>query len=136
MKKLQTDRANHFVIAFAAFGALTWTSGCASHKELADIGPSTTVAVPTNFDSSRWKRNFDFDREMLLPAVSKGLVNGLTEAQALDVLGEPDARRNNDWYYLVNQKQGGHKFISLTFENGTVTGIHETTKAAEQVQQK
>jgi outer membrane protein assembly factor BamE (lipoprotein component of BamABCDE complex) len=73
---------------------------------------------------------------MLLPAVSKGLVNGLTEAQALDVLGEPDARRNNDWYYLVNQKQGGHKFISLTFENGTVTGIHETTKAAEQVQQK
>ena len=136
MNKLQTDRRNNFVIAFAAFGALVLASSCANHKELADIGPSTTVSVPTNFDSARWKRNFDFDREVLLPTVSKGLVNGFTEAQALDVLGEPDARRNNDWYYLVKQKQGGHKFVFLTFENGTVSGIKETTQASEQVQQK
>jgi hypothetical protein len=86
--------------------------------------PQAVVRVTDqgHFDSLRWKKNIKYDRETCVSdLLERKLLDDLSEAQVLGLLGTPDSKESSHWDYEIRPENASFETLFVTFKDGKVT---------------
>ena len=84
---------------------------CKNQKEAKSELVDQGVKAEIQFDKSKWGskegKDYPFRNQMLDDLVYNDTVRSLSKDEILDLLGEPDRRKDGHLYYMVDQKRIG-----------------------------
>jgi hypothetical protein len=84
--------------------------------------PALQVIDYSKFDSERWKKNANYDRERCVSdLIDRQLLVGLSEQQVINLLGKPDWKKPDYLGYEIRPETASYQTLFANIKNGKVS---------------
>jgi hypothetical protein len=120
---MQISKKHKFIVFVTLVTGVIGIAGCIIFGSSKDLSkPAPQVIDYTRFDSERWKKNANYDRERCVSdLIDRQLLMGLSEQQVINLLGTPDWKKPDYLGYEIRPETASYKTLFANLKNGEIS---------------